>query len=88
MTYAAAKQRFTQPANSNWTPRPLNRTGDLASWKRRMRKVCPNPVQGEIVFLDRSYTERSGETIYERVGYKAIRVISSTEAVWQRGQVS
>jgi hypothetical protein len=88
MTYAAAKHRFTQPKNSNWTPRPLNRTGDLAAWKRKMKRACPNPIQGEIVFLDRSYMETSGETVYERVGYKAIKVLSSGEAIWQRGQVN
>ena len=60
MNYAAATSRFSQPSNSGWQPKPLNRTGDLSGWKRRMKQACPNPKQGEIVYLDRTYlTEQS-----------------------------
>ncbi|CAH1524405.1 conserved hypothetical protein [Vibrio jasicida] len=88
MNYAAATSRFSQPSNSGWQPKPLNRTGDLSGWKRRMKQACPNPKQGEIVYLDRTYFDRAEqETVYERIGYKAINIAGNGEAIWQRGQV-
>jgi hypothetical protein len=89
MNYAAAKQRFSQPAQSNWIPKPLNRTGNLEKWKREMKRICPNPHEGGIVFVNKSYfSHDEKETIYERIGYKALRILDDGEVIWQRGQVT
>lgn len=54
-----------------------------------MKRICPNPQEGEIVFANKSYfSYDEKETIYERIGYKALRILDDGEAVWQRGQVT
>ena len=47
--------------DKNWIARPLNRTGDLNGWQQRMKKLCPEPKLGEIVWLN---------NLRSKVGYK------------------
>ncbi|MFA0465414.1 hypothetical protein AB4524_00750 [Vibrio breoganii] len=69
-----------------WQPKPLNRTGDLQGWKRRMRNVCPNPQVGQIVYLDSSRFDPSeGVNVISRTGYKCLRFTQQGEPIWQRG---
>lgn len=73
--------------STQWKPRPLNKKGDLASWKSRMRAKCPQPKLGQIVWLDREQTDRfTGEKTYSAIGYKVIGFNSYGEPIWQRGQ--
>jgi hypothetical protein len=74
--------------NSNeWIPRPLNRKGDLSGWKGRMAAKCPNPSIGQLVWLDKEYTDRvTGEKTKSFIGYKVIGFNSFGDAIWQRGQ--
>jgi hypothetical protein len=88
MNYAAAKSRFSTSPNTHWQPRPLNRKGDLSGWKQRMKQACPSPVVGQVVYLKREYFDNANrEYVYERVGYKVLKLLSNGEAIWQRGQV-
>jgi hypothetical protein len=75
-------------ANKNeWVARPLNRTGNLSAWQQKMNSICPNPFIGQIVQLDKSYTDRfTGEKTESSIGYKVLAFNSVGDAVWQRGQ--
>lgn len=82
MNYNNYNQTQTQ-----WKPRPLNRKGDLAGWKNRMRAKCPNPIQGQVVWLDKEHIDRfTGVKTFSAIGYKVIGFNSQGEAIWQRGQ--
>ncbi|MFA0465429.1 hypothetical protein AB4524_00825 [Vibrio breoganii] len=70
-----------------WQPKPLNRKGDLNGWRRRMQQACPNPKEGQIVYLDREEFDRSeGVIFHSRTGYKCLGFRASGDAIWQRGQ--
>ena len=74
--------------NKMWQPRPLNKKGDLNTWKARMAAACPFPEIGMIVWLDKEYYSRTEqEYISESIGYKVIDIKENGEAIWQRGQV-
>lgn len=75
-------------ANKNeWVARPLNRTGNLSAWQQKMKAKCPNPFIGQIVHLDKNYTDHfTGEKTVSSIGYKVIGFNRMGDAVWQRGQ--
>jgi hypothetical protein len=74
--------------DSNWQPRPLNRTGNLTGWKARMSAICPNPASGRLVWLDKEYYCRDEQSlISESICYKVLKIATNGEAIWQRGQV-
>jgi len=72
---------------NNWLARPLNRTGNLSAWQQKMKARCPNPLLGEIVYLDKYYTDRfTGEQTNVSIGYKVIGFDRYGNPIWQRGQ--
>ena len=74
--------------NTNqWIPRPLNRKGNFSGWKCRMAAKCPNPSIGQLVWLDKKYTNHiTGEKTVSAIDYKVIGFNHFGDAVWQRGQ--
>jgi len=72
-------QNQTERLNKNgWIPKPLNKTGDLNSWKGRMLSLCPNPKLGQVVWMN---NDRNS------IGYKVLSFRHNGEPIWQRGQV-
>lgn len=77
-----------QQKNIIWQPHPLNKTGNLIGWKKRMRNLCPNPKVGQVVYLhSRVYNQSENELIENLIGYLCIDIRANGEGVWQRGKV-
>jgi hypothetical protein len=69
-----------------WKPTPLNRTGNLSAWQRKMYAACPNPSVGEVVFLTTEhYDQAEGINMLNRTGYKCLNFKANGEPIWQRG---
>lgn len=78
---------YTHTHTNSWLARPLNRTGNLSAWQQKMKARCPNPTLGEIVYLDKFYTDKfTGDKTSVTIGYKVIGFNRYGDAVWQRGQ--
>ncbi len=77
MTYAN-HITATYESRTEWVAKPLNKTGNLDNWLSKMRKACPSPSLGEIVWLS-GYRAR---TAYKVMGFK-----QNGDAIWQRGEV-
>jgi len=63
---------------SQWVVKPLNRKGDLDNWLRRMHSACPNPLVGQIVWINGN----RASTAYKALGFKP-----NGDVIWQRGEV-
>ncbi len=75
-------------SNTAWIPRPLNRIGDLNSWKARMKRLCPQPKVGQIVYMEsKKYDQDDDDYKYQRIGYKVLKLSRDNQPIWQRGMV-
>jgi hypothetical protein len=63
--------------DNNWHAKPLNRTGNLSSWKQKMNDACPEPQIGQVVSIN-SYDSE--------IGYKVLGFNKYGEVIWQRGE--
>ena len=77
MTYETRTSAIYE-TKATWVSKPLNRTGDLSGWRKKMNQTCPNPRLGEIVWLNSSYG---------RISYKAVGFRSDGSAIWERGEL-
>ncbi len=75
-------------ATNVWHAKPLNRTGDLSRWQRRMQQACPQPARGQVVYLDSTHFDRGEQrSVSLRIGYLCIGFKPNGEPLWQRGMV-